>query len=112
MQMLHSSNVKVNIVQPQHTLHIHFQRHTKDAARTLKQRKSKTMAFTQSTQYQAPTVAWISNALHTLADRLERRAVYRTTLNELSNLNGRELADLGMSRGSLRAVAYEAAYGK
>jgi len=68
------------------------------------------MAFTQSAQYQAPATVWIANTLQTLAERLERRAVYRTTLNELSSLSNRELADLGMSRSGLRAVAYEAAY--
>ena len=68
------------------------------------------MAFTQSAQYQAPAAAWVSNALHTLADRLERHATFRTTLNELSSLSNRELADLGMSRSGLRSVAYEAAY--
>lgn len=30
---------------------------------------------------------------------------YRTTVNELSRLNARELADLGISRSSIRQVA-------
>lgn len=39
-----------------------------------------------------------------------RRAVYRTTLNELSALSNRDLADLGISRAGIRALAYEQAY--
>ena len=38
--------------------------------------------------------------------------VYRRTLEELQALSGRELDDLGMNRSTLRAAAYEAAYGK
>lgn len=30
---------------------------------------------------------------------------YRTTVNELSRLNTRELADLGITRGTIRQVA-------
>lgn len=33
------------------------------------------------------------------------------TMRELNSLSNRELADLGMSRGGLRSVAYEAVYG-
>ncbi len=36
--------------------------------------------------------------------------VYRETLNELRSLNDRDLADLGLSRASLKRVALEAAY--
>lgn len=42
---------------------------------------------------------------------LSRRSIYRQTVRELSALNGRELADLGISRGMIRSVAYEAAWG-
>ena len=37
--------------------------------------------------------------------------MYRRTVNELSALSGAELADLGLSRGSITSVAYEAVYG-
>lgn len=36
---------------------------------------------------------------------------YRRTYDELSRLSDRELADLGMNRGNLRSVAYQAVYG-
>lgn len=46
-----------------------------------------------------------------ISERFARYRVYRETMQELSQLNDRDLADLGLSRASLRAVAYEAAYG-
>jgi uncharacterized protein YjiS (DUF1127 family) len=37
--------------------------------------------------------------------------LYRATLDELSALNDRELADLGLTRFMVREVAYESVYG-
>jgi uncharacterized protein YjiS (DUF1127 family) len=48
--------------------------------------------------------------LNTAAERRALRRVYRVTLNELSALSGRELADLGMHPSELKRVAWEAAY--
>ncbi len=45
-----------------------------------------------------------------LRARLNRYRVYRRTLGELSALNDRELADLGLGRGELRRIAHQAAY--
>lgn len=50
------------------------------------------------------------DAFTQLVETAAKRRVYRTTLNELSNLSNRELADLGFSRGQLRSIAYETAY--
>jgi uncharacterized protein YjiS (DUF1127 family) len=36
--------------------------------------------------------------------------VYSTTLNELSALSNRDLADLGIARSEVRRIAWEAAY--
>jgi uncharacterized protein YjiS (DUF1127 family) len=36
--------------------------------------------------------------------------MYRKTVNELSALSSRELADLGLNRSMLKRVAYQAAY--
>ncbi len=47
-----------------------------------------------------------------IADRMEKSRVYRTTLSELQNLNDRDLADLGINRGAIRGIATQAAYGK
>lgn len=64
-----------------------------------------------------------STAINTLRDRLAARIdaartdfanwrVYRKTVNELSALSNRDLADLGLSRSMIRGIAIEAAYGK
>lgn len=68
------------------------------------------MAYSTSI-HAAPTL--IERLVAYKNDLIERRAkyrVYRETLDELQALSSRELADLGMSRGNLKAVAYDAAY--
>jgi len=37
--------------------------------------------------------------------------LYRATVNELEQLNNRELRDLGLSRFAIKQVAYESVYG-
>ncbi|MEL7300191.1 MAG: DUF1127 domain-containing protein [Pseudomonadota bacterium] len=46
------------------------------------------------------------------ADAWARYSMYRQTFNELMELSDRELQDLGLSRGVLKAVATETVYGK
>ncbi|MEX0368551.1 MAG: DUF1127 domain-containing protein [Ruegeria sp.] len=41
--------------------------------------------------------------------RYTRHRVYRQTVNELSALSGRELADLGLHRSMIKRVAQQAA---
>lgn len=38
-----------------------------------------------------------------------RRAAFRNTVNELSKLSNRDLADLGIARSSIRRLAWQAA---
>ena len=45
-------------------------------------------------------------------EALERRRVYLRTVAELTNLSDRDLADLGLSRTNINAIAHEAAYSK
>ena len=47
----------------------------------------------------------------TLQQARAKRTVYRKTVAELSDLGNRELADLGISRGQIHALAMDAAYG-
>ena len=46
-----------------------------------------------------------------LRARIEKYNVYRSTLRELSQLNDRDLAELGLDRSMIRNVAMQAAYG-
>lgn len=48
----------------------------------------------------------------TLKAAIAQRRVYNQTVAELTQLNDRELADLGISRFSIAELAHEAAYGK
>ena len=41
-------------------------------------------------------------------ERIRRWRRYRTTVRELENLSGRELADLGIHRGDITRLAREA----
>ncbi|WP_170478821.1 DUF1127 domain-containing protein [Ruegeria arenilitoris] len=45
----------------------------------------------------------------TVKIRFRRYRVYRQTVNELSALSNRELADLGLNRSMIRRVAMQAA---
>ncbi|WP_434287938.1 DUF1127 domain-containing protein [Celeribacter sp. SCSIO 80788] len=70
------------------------------------------MAYANDINSAAPaSSASFGGVFKSLAERFARYRVYRETLLELSVLDDRDLADLGMSRASIRAVAYEAAYG-
>ncbi|WP_436835945.1 DUF1127 domain-containing protein [Lentibacter algarum] len=52
-------------------------------------------------------VAMFSNAI----EAAKLRSDYRKTVAELSELSNADLADLGMSRSGIHAVAYKAVYG-
>ncbi|MHC0054118.1 DUF1127 domain-containing protein [Actibacterium sp. D379-3] len=54
---------------------------------------------------------WLRRIVDVTRDELARRRVYRRTVSELSALNARDLADLGISRSMIRRLALEAAYG-
>ncbi len=45
----------------------------------------------------------------TIADAVTRRVLYVRTRNELSALNSRELADIGLNRGDIARVSRDAA---
>lgn len=70
------------------------------------------MTIQTATHFALPDLAGRFNALRTqLVAAAAKRAVYRTTLAELEALTTRDLADLGISPMSLKAIAHEAAYG-
>ena len=71
------------------------------------------MAYVTTASFARPSSARRSSGLFgALKTAIARRRLYAVTLAELSQLNDRELADLGMSRLSIAQVAREAAYGK
>ncbi|SFJ19097.1 DUF1127 domain-containing protein [Celeribacter neptunius] len=70
------------------------------------------MAYANDIQSAAPASASFGGLFKSLAERVARYRVYRETTLELSGLSDRDLADLGLSRASIKAIAYEAAYGQ
>lgn len=54
----------------------------------------------------------VLHPMSSLKRRVQRRRVYVQTLHELGALTDRELADLGLHRLMIPAVAKDAAYGK
>jgi uncharacterized protein YjiS (DUF1127 family) len=76
-------------------------------------RKRDTMAYATDLRANGQSIAQRIAAFRAdLTEKLAKRAVYRTTLTELSQLTSRELADLGIHRSAIKGIAYEAAYGK
>lgn len=54
----------------------------------------------------------ISGFFAGLAERYARYRLYRETIEELSALDKRELADLGLSGSEIATVAHTAVYGR
>ena len=54
----------------------------------------------------------VQHQMHKLQKFTQRRRVYLQTVTELNALTDRELADLGLHRLMIPAVAKDAAYGK
>lgn len=54
-------------------------------------------------------IAFVHHLSDRAADRRKQNAVYTRTLNELSALSNRELADIGLHRCEISRIAAEAA---
>ena len=61
-------------------------------------------------QISAVNIASPVGFLDALLVKFVRYRLYRKTVNELSALSGRDLADLGLNRSEIKRVAYQAAY--
>lgn len=55
--------------------------------------------------------ASIQNFFSSLAESFEMSRRFHATYRELNMLSARELADLGISRGEIHRIAYDAVYG-
>ena len=56
-----------------------------------------------------PALGGFSGLVAAFNARRARRKVFNQTFRELSALSNRDLADLGLSRGEIRRVAFQAA---
>lgn len=71
------------------------------------------MAYATQTQSGALSLlARIAEIREQAAEAYSAWRIYRTTLNELRALTGRDLADLGIHQSQIRAIALDAAYGQ
>lgn len=71
------------------------------------------MAFINISRSATPSLAdRFPGFLADVKAMLARRAIYNQTVRELDALTNRELADLGIDRSEISALAREAAYGK
>ena len=67
---------------------------------------------THITDQRGSLVERLNATFSRLSEAHARRKIYRRTVNELAVLTDRELADLGIARGEIRAIARQAAYGE
>lgn len=69
------------------------------------------MAYAQST-VTADTgfSARVAHVLAHLAERRRQQAIYRRTLDELSAMSDRDLADIGLRRGMIEEIARKSAF--
>ncbi len=71
------------------------------------------MAYVNSHRAEGTTVTqWVGDVLARWNDARERRALYLRTVEELSAMSDRDLADINLSRVQIEDIAREAAYGK
>lgn len=66
--------------------------------------------FNEVNNVRATTESRIGGFFNGVSARFAQYRTYRKTLEELESLTDRELSDLGISRHSVRAIAYRAAY--
>lgn len=70
------------------------------------------MAYVNNSRAASPVIPeGVGGFFKSIRVAFERRAVFARTVRELNALTDRELADLGISRFSIRDVAAQAAYG-
>jgi uncharacterized protein YjiS (DUF1127 family) len=105
MHLLHSSIEPFAIVHLQQK-HNCRQQETRHLPPNRRKRKTTTMAFITDNRTATATLADRASALiANMSEVLATRKLYRTTYNELHALTNRELADLGIHRSSIKAIA-------
>lgn len=109
MHLLHSSIEPFAIVQLQQK-HNSRSQETRQLPPVRRKRKTMTMVFITENRTAVAALADRASALiANLSEYIATRKLYNTTYNELHALTNRELADLGIHRSSIRAIALDAA---
>ncbi|WP_353393823.1 DUF1127 domain-containing protein [Ruegeria sp. HU-ET01832] len=66
-------------------------------------------AVTHQTALKGAPATGLASLIEAAKTRYARYRIYRLTVNELSDLSNRELADLGLHRSMIRRLALQAA---
>lgn len=112
MRMLHGGIAGLSIVHVQQRVQVSVNSR-EEYLQPKQNRGLSIMAYISTASFAKPSRARRSTGFFAgLKLAYTQRRLYVQTLNELSRLNDRELADLGISRLSIAQVAHEAAYGK
>ncbi len=69
------------------------------------------MAYANTNVFSASTSTPSWGIIARLAEGFANRRLYKQTVRELNKLSSRELADLGLSRAGIPAIARESVYG-
>ncbi|WP_107497498.1 DUF1127 domain-containing protein [Thalassobius sp. I31.1] len=69
------------------------------------------MAYANTTVFSANATSGIQGFTARIAEGFANRRLYKQTVRELNKLSSRELADLGLSRAGIPAIARESVYG-
>ncbi|MGR3624122.1 DUF1127 domain-containing protein [Pseudophaeobacter sp.] len=67
-------------------------------------------AVQQIASHKSPFLAHVLSWVEELGAKFARFRLYRQTVNELSSLSNRELADLGLHHSMIKRIALQAAY--
>ncbi|EBA03026.1 MAG: DUF1127 domain-containing protein [Paracoccaceae bacterium] len=73
------------------------------------------MTYVNLTQTQngflANLMETLSSTFAKIGQDMIKKRMYRITVQELSALSGKDLADLGINRAEIHSIAYKGAYG-
>ena len=114
-----NDNNALNVKRPMQPMHIGFaampvvsaeQRRIYRASETKKLKFTGAMMAYTTTTTTPSFFARVQHAATDFATRVRQYRLYRETLDGLSELNDRELADLGLNRAELRSVAWDSSH--
>ncbi len=109
MHLLHSSIDDVSYCAIAAFAYFHPQANAETLRHQHTKRVTQMGVATQQTALRSAPAFGLASMIETAKTRFARYRAYRQTVNELSELSDRELADLGLHRSMIRRLAMQAA---